>query len=135
MYMRIVNDGRQLLYRTNFDSDEFEFSATIRWPGKVTIFVSHKDMMHDTQVDESGKIIADKYIELKELIVDRVPASLGKITLQTETEKIKTCYWGFNGRVDLDFTDENSFVWHFKQHDSFNEDFYVVNWQRKVGSW
>lgn len=134
MSMRILDDGKEILYKPWFDQPVFEWGTVIEWPSVLTIELSGKDMNHDTKL-EGDRVVADKYIQLQEFSVDRVSACLDNIELVTTDQTIRTLYWGFNGTVTIDCNSENSFVWHLQQKNKTQNANYVVDWGRTVGGW
>jgi hypothetical protein len=134
MSMQIFNNDCEILTKPVFTETEFEWDTVITWPTVLTIKLSGKDNNCDTKV-ENDQIVADKFIQLTELTVDKIPAALDKISLATEQTKINTNYWGFNGVVSLNFDCKNSFVWHLQQKNSPDKSNYVVDWLRTEGTW
>jgi hypothetical protein len=65
-----VNDSLATSY-TSFDCDHAKFKHTVEWPCTIKIIGSGKDLSRDTQIHKDGNIIADKFIELKKVTVDR----------------------------------------------------------------
>jgi hypothetical protein len=124
MSMRILENGKEIDCKESFDSDTYTFAGRISWPSRITIEVWGKDLSCDTQVGEDGSILADKFIRLDRMVVDRleVPLNKNKILLDTGTEKLPVVYWGFNGHVDMDFDEIDSFIWHLKQRSVGNVD-------------
>ena len=71
--------------------------------------------MNDTIIDDTGDIVADTYFKLVGLSIDRMPSFSDYMynqVLHTESGKlVKSNYWGFNGTVEIDLPEENSFFW------------------------
>lgn len=118
-----VNDrSMSMLIQTDTDSiyfdqlprGKFKHEIEIQFPTTVKITVSGKTAQ-DTIVDADGHIIGDTYIKLINVTVDRMPCFtdyVHNLTLCTDTgDRIKTWYWGFNGTVEIDFSESNSFFW------------------------
>lgn len=119
MGMDIVYNDSLILSKDSFDTDTFTFSKNLDLPGEVVINIYNKGPV-DTLVDNSGNIIADKYIKLEELIVDRLPIHiLSLIHLPEVTapdgQLIRTNYWGFNGPVRIKLEHTDSFLWHLAE--------------------
>jgi uncharacterized pyridoxamine 5'-phosphate oxidase family protein len=111
-----VNDQLKCSYIQS-DNDHVTFKQLVDWPSVVKIVLTNKNNLHDTSVDNHGKVIADKYIELKEIVVDRMPANqtvINSICLNTTDSIINSCYWGFNGVVYIQLDQHDSFEWHLK---------------------
>jgi hypothetical protein len=130
MNMQIfVNDKLAQQY-DNIESNTISFKQTIEWPAVVRIQLSNKDNSCDTKVDENGKVVEDKYIQLTKIVLDRLMVNerfmntLGLVT--ADGTKINTCYWGFNGHALLTLDQADSFAWHLNNQAANNENFYVV---------
>lgn len=118
MGMEIFANNTMVSSYSVFDTDRFVFKHRINWPTTLKIVLSNKNLLHDTTVDSDGKIIADKYIQLTRIMVDRIETTvrhINSIVLNTNDNKITTNYWGYNGYVELNLTQENSFMWHLTQ--------------------
>ena len=117
MHMQIfINDQLKGDYN-QFDGDHATFKQMIDWPSVVKIVLTNKNNLCDTEVDSHGKVIADKYIELKEIIVDRIPVNqsvISAIRLTTTDTVINSSYWGFNGTVCINLDQTDSFEWHLR---------------------
>lgn len=98
----------------SFDNDRCLHELSIRLPNQVILEFQGKGAM-DTEVDSQGKIIADKFMRLDKLTVDKIVLDADQLyhilELETPTGKIKGNYFGFNGRVVLDFDTNDSFAW------------------------
>jgi hypothetical protein len=104
------------------------FSHYIMWPCTVTITVSGKNLNCDTQVDDLGNIVADKYVELQAVRVDHIEPGIGfikSLVLDTGSDLIQARYWGFNGKVVIDFDQDDSFLWHLAQQVQQNQSYLV----------
>jgi|TARA_A100001391_G_scaffold94079_2_gene62422 hypothetical protein len=89
----------------------------VSMPTTLHIFVDGKDNNVDTKVGDDGKIIADKFIKIENLLIDQKPVStdaLHKICkLQTtDGQIIYTNYVGFNGVLSMDLEYSNSLLAH-----------------------
>jgi len=116
-----------------FDSEHVVFKHNIPWPSTMKILLTGKNLSCDTKVDPDGKILADKFIELKKILVDRCEATVQytkSIHLNTKDQSINSVYWGFNGSVTLIFDQDDSFIWHMLQRKD-QEQTYVIN-QTKI---
>lgn len=87
----------------------------VEFPSSMRIEISGKGV-NDTKVDSQGRIIEDKYILLKNILVDGHPIDQNWccrfVVLRSDDHgPIVSNYWGFNGVVDLDFDSDNSFKW------------------------
>ena len=96
----------------------FYYRTNIQFPSKLAITVSGKTI-EDTLVDSSNNIIKDTYIKLVDIEIDNLSCEENYvykyITLNTtDGQVLTTNYWGFNGIVELDFFEKNSFYWALK---------------------
>jgi hypothetical protein len=133
MHMQIfINDQLKGDYN-QFNSDHATFKQMIDWPSVVKIVLTNKNNLYDTKVDSYGKVIADKYIELKEIIVDRIPATqsvIADIRLITIDNVINSSYWGFNGTVCINLDHSDSFEWHLKNLAQDSGTAYTITYDR-----
>jgi predicted HNH restriction endonuclease len=128
MRMQILVNDNPVAEYFNIESDNLVFKHQIPWPCNLKILISDKNLSIDTQVDDQGNITADKFIQLKKILVDRMNATeefIRSTILDTGENKIKSYYWGFNGTVNIDFDHADSLAWHLKQRIS-SEETYVV---------
>lgn len=118
MGMDIFYNDSLLLSKKSFESDTFTFTSTLDLPGTVSMHVYGKNPL-DTLVDDGGNVIADKYIKLEELLIDRVPLHILSLInlpeLECQGQLLRTNYWGFNGTVRIKMEHEDSFFWHLKE--------------------
>ena len=117
MRLEIFVNDNLIEVHDQFLSDRFTTNLQISWPSTLRLVLSNKNKM-DTQVDNTGKITADKFVQLKRILVDRIePANdfYQSLVLHTKRQQIRSNYWGFNGWVELNFDQNNSFVWHLQQ--------------------
>lgn len=124
MRMQMFIDDTQIADYFDIESDSLKFEHRFVWPATLRIVVSNKNLSSDTQINEDGKIIADKFIELKKISIDGIDANIDfmqRIMLNTSEEKIKAQYWGFNGTVEIAFDQADSFAWHLKQRAKHND--------------
>ena len=87
-------------------------TVALQWPGEIVITLGGKNQLTDTKVDQQGKIIQDKFVQLTNVCVDRLAVShhfLQKWPLVNN--EIRTCYFGFNGTVQLIFDSPSAFHW------------------------
>lgn len=118
MGMDVFYNDSLLLSQNSFNTDTFTFTEKLDLPGTVVINVYGKGLV-DTLVDKNGNVIADKYIKLEELLVDRVPLHILSLInlpeLNNNGQLTKTNYWGFNGAVRIELTHADSFLWHLEE--------------------
>lgn len=111
----IVNNNGVLTTLENLQEGIFVYQDYLRFPSTFSISVAGKGPL-DTQVDDQGNIIKDKYIKLNNIEVDGLNCDpyylYQKIVLNSVDGQIVTSnYWGFNGVVNLNFSESNSFYW------------------------
>ena len=99
----------------NFEQDRFEYETTIQFPTSLVIETFGKGH-NDTVMDHDGNIISDKYIKLLDiqlngLSCDSYYINDGIWIKANDGRVANSNYWGMNGKVTLDFLEENSFYW------------------------
>lgn len=118
MGMTIRCNDKLLLSKNSFDTDTFEFTDNIELPADITIDLYGKGV-NDTSIDSDGNIVADKYIKLEELSVDRVPLHILSLIhiaeIDHDVNTNVTNYWGFNGRAKIKIEHPDSFLWHLAE--------------------
>lgn len=87
----------------------------ITLPTDITIQVSGKNMSQDTQIDDSGQIIADKFIKIHAMTLDNIPVPTAwiekKIVLRTQSHgEITSNYFGHNGTCIIELAKPNAFL-------------------------
>ena len=114
MSMEFFMGDQTLEKYEQLDDGIFVWSCQLNFPSTIGIKLTNKEP-NDTELEKDGNIIADKYIKLLDIVVDRLPCAkyyVNKVMLTTDQGKeITSDYWGFNGFVKLDFTQANSFLW------------------------
>jgi hypothetical protein len=130
MSMQIFVDDAKVADYSAFEQEQLIFKQIIDWPAVIKIVISNKNLSCDTEVDASGRILRDKYIELKKVTVDNLDSSMQfmkTVTLNTDNnESLNTLYWGFNGTVSLKFDQADSFAWHLT-HQQHTDDIYIID--------
>lgn len=115
MSLKAVSGKKVLIDKKTFRDEKFSFSAEISWPDPVVFILEGKEP-NDTLVDKSGNVSMDKFIKLESMIVDRMPvhiiALLDCVELATDTQVLKTNYWGFNGVASILFDKNDTLAWH-----------------------
>lgn len=133
MNLKIFDGSVKIADYDSFDSTDHTFTCSCQWPTTIKIVIGNKNMSCDTQIDKEGKIVADKHIKLKKIVVDRVEVPIEfmkSITLETnDNQKIQAVYWGFPGQVNICLDQTDSFAWHLKQKIS-NQKFTVLEQKR-----
>lgn len=117
MRLEIFVDDNLIEVHDHFLSDRFSTNLKMSLPGTLRLVLSNKNEL-DTEVDNTGKITADKFVQLTRVLVDRVEPAIDfyqSLVLHTKTQEIRSNYWGFNGYVELKFDQNDSFVWHLQQ--------------------
>lgn len=118
MGMTIRYNNEVLLSKNSFDTDSFTFTADLDLPGVIVIDLHGKGPL-DTLLDSDGNIVADKYIKLEELLIDRVPLHILSLISLAEMhhdgQTTVTNYWGFNGQAHIKLEHADSFLWHLEE--------------------
>jgi hypothetical protein len=118
MGMSIWNDQQELFSVDHFVDKKFSYVTSIALPGRIHIKTNNKGQW-DTDVNNQGQIVQDKYIKIVNVTVDRMPVHiltlLNMIKFDTGTQILTTNYLGFNGCATIDFCAENSLLWHLQQ--------------------
>jgi len=96
-------------------SGKYTYKSDLQLPTTLSIEIFGKNMNHDTVVDENGKIIADKYVAIKNIILDGIylPLPVLQKLLKFYSDDGKQSnhdYIGFNGKCTLDFAKSNVFL-------------------------
>ena len=96
------------------ENKQATYENEITLPAKVVIETSGKEDGIDTTVDKDGNIIEDMYAKITSFSLDSFEFQevflYQKIKLVTENHGTHTtCYFGFNGFVNLDFNEDNVF--------------------------
>ena len=114
MSMEFFINGQSIDRYEQLSDGIFNWRTEFTFPSTLQIKLDGKQPF-DTQLDDNGKIVADKYIKLLDIVVDRLSCAkyyVNKTMLITDQGKqIASDYWGFNGSVELDFPQQNSFFW------------------------
>ena len=92
----------------------FRHEVKIQFPTTIKIKIDGKTV-NDTIINDAGDIVSDTYFKLVGLSIDRMPCFSDYVynqVLHTQSgELVKSNYWGFNGTVEIDLPEENSFFW------------------------
>ena len=120
MQMVVTNERGTIKIKPTLDEGITTIKFETQMPDKVYLQLSGKDNRRDTIMDsQSQKVIKDKYIKVVELKVDGKPLPQSKVqqmfNLQTDGYgSIKSAYWGFNGKVVMDFPYPDSLEYHLQ---------------------
>lgn len=107
---------KSTLHQGTYDNLGEDFSVTfpVEFPSQVIIETFGKGP-HDTKVDADGKVIADKYLKLTDILIDQLSVARyycdQKVVIDNGNQKITTSYWGYNGTVIIELDEENGFRW------------------------
>jgi hypothetical protein len=110
----IHDDGTEKLF-DDLSPGQFQHNWTQRFPGQIQLRVDGKGPS-DTKINDQGQIVRDKYIQLIDLRVDGLSIDpdwlFHHIHLERDNnQRITSSYWGFNGRVIIEFDSDNSWIW------------------------
>lgn len=118
MGMTIRCNNKVLLSKSSFETDSFVFTDNVELPAEITIDLYGKNS-GDTSIDSDGNIVADKYIKLQELSIDRVPlhilSLIHLVEIDHDVQTGVTNYWGFNGQAKIKIEQPDSFLWHLSE--------------------
>ena len=117
----IISDNDRVISQISNEIGLVEVNTQINLPTKITIEVSGKSPGDTTVVND--KIVADKYICLVNMTVGGIPVtqfSLFNILNYEHSGKIwHDSYWGFNGKITIDFNSDNFIKWHLLNRNVF----------------
>lgn len=116
-------DGKKIDQIDFFDSVCWQKQLDLSFPSQLIIEFFGKNPL-DTELDQHGNIVRDKFIRLDRLTIDRMQVDSDHLyhmlVLDTETGLVRTKYFGFNGRLTLDFDTPNSLVWLLREKSRSN---------------
>jgi len=91
----------------------YDIDLDMLLPQRLLMCFSGKDNRVDTLLDQEGRIVADLFVRLDQIVLDNVPVKIDTnklLVVETESgEKHRTHYVGFNGHAVLDFAETNVF--------------------------
>lgn len=115
MNLSVLHDGKSYMLEPTFENDigRSSLSLCIELPTDIYFVVSNKGP-NDTTVDANGNILADCYIKLTDLSLDKFSINkdiLGRrVTLTADNGQIvNSNYMGFNGTAVLKLQKPNVF--------------------------
>lgn len=112
-----VIEGDTILYKgQDLISGPMDINCNINWPSTITIKLSNKNPNDTEMVDDN--VINDKAIVLERIEINNFPLGLTTIE-QLLDNKI---YWGFNGTINMTFTEKNPTRWLLKIKNEFQMD-------------
>lgn len=106
MIVELINDHKSIRLE-NLSSGITTGQLEVIFPTTVEILITGKKEF-DTEVDEQGNIISDKYIKLTDIRVDGLSVDDNYLARFVEFDtlehgKIITNYFGFNGKALINF--------------------------------
>jgi hypothetical protein len=106
-----------LLEVANPEENIVSSDLEVPFPCNLVIEVSGKNMNTDTQVNEAGQVIADKFVKVSKMHVGRIPVLEKNLFALCNYHKedgttANDTYWGWNGTIDLDFNQSSVIMWH-----------------------
>ena len=121
MAMKIYQDQSLLGEFSNVEEESIIFESSVTMGSQLIILLSDK-FTHDTLI-QNGKMIADKFIQLKEMRLGRIPVKeyilYDICEYQTNDVTSKNTYWGFNGTVTISLAQDNFIKWHLFNNNKF----------------
>lgn len=122
MTMNIYQDQELVKSFSDVNEELVIFEHSLRMGSELNIKLSNK-FSRDTKV-EDGKIVADKFVQLKEMRLGKIPileTILFKIcNYHANNQTIIDTYWAFNGQVSISFAEENFIKWHLAHSNMFD---------------
>ena len=109
----------------NLPNGPVRIDCRINWPTTVNIITSGK-RPNDMEVDADGNIIRDKSIEVTGILINNFPIHQDLIdklfTCQREgsTETTHENWWGFNGKIKIEFDQTNPMRYMLALKNEFN---------------
>jgi len=113
MSIEIIENNKSLYLGKDLPNGPLEINCNIQWPTTLTIKLSNKGP-DDTEM-QNDNVINDKAIVLETLSINNFPLEVRVM----EQLVNNTIYWGFNGTVDMIFTEKNPTRWMLKIKNAF----------------
>ena len=113
MSIEILENGKILYTGQDLPDGPIDITCDIQWPTMLIIKLSNKQL-HDTEIDKNT-VINDKAIILENMSINNFPLEIRVM----EQLVNKIIYWGFNGTVDIVFTEKNPTRWLLKMKNKF----------------
>lgn len=110
MSLKVTANNLEIYNNPDPKEDHIKLDFNCNLPVQIKFIVDNKQNF-DTQVDEQGNIVEDKYIQVQQLIIDRMPVDpwiLESRLFHFSTGQT-TNYFGTNGVATLDILDLDSF--------------------------
>ena len=114
MSIEIFEDGKVLYTGEDLPSGPINITCDIQWPTALTIKLNNKQQ-DDTEIDNNN-VINGKAIILENMSINNFPLEI-RVMEQLVNNII---YWGFNGKVDMIFTEKNPTRWLLKMKNVFH---------------
>jgi hypothetical protein len=98
----------------------------VELPCQIKFVLSNKNYNTDTVVDNTGSIVNDKYVILKNMVVETIPVKIDilfnicRYYKNHLTPPVNDTYWGFNGNAVIDFDAKNFIEWCLKHNNIFD---------------
>ena len=89
-------------------SELVTYKSELNLPTKLTIDIFGKNMDTDTIVDGNGKIIKDKHVAIKKVLLDGIPLS-PRVLYKFFTSQCDYTYIGFNSSICVNLDKANIF--------------------------
>ena len=99
-----------------------QINHSMIFPNTVKFKLTNKNPNTDTKVID-GKIVADKNVQLTNLIIGNIPVESHKLfnicNYRYNDQTTINTFWAFNGIVTIDFDVDNFILWHLKLDNKF----------------
>jgi hypothetical protein len=119
MNMTVYANDVLISKHDSFDSEMLDLELDVKLPCRLRFVVGNKNSLTDTQVDDTGKITADKFIVLEKLYLGRAQIpwhKLRTICAYTSDSGASYCdtFWAHNGSAVIDFDADSALKWHLR---------------------
>lgn len=119
MDVNIYSDDQLIISIVDPLEENIIVDTLLSLPCKLIISLSGKNA-NDTKLN-NGLIVADKYVQLTALSLGNIPVNPKNLfDICNINDSKKDTYWGFNGKVTINFDEENFIAWHLKNGNIFD---------------
>lgn len=117
MCLEIFSNDNCLQTYSNVNEEKILFATEITLPTCLQFKVSGKNHNKDTLLDAEGKIIADKYIILKNLSLGLIPINTNLLFSICSNNNT---FWSTNETISINFDESDFILWHMKKQNKFS---------------
>ena len=119
MHMDIlVNDNVCYQLRDSQQSDLL-VDLDVPWPSVLQFCLTNKNMKTDTEIDQQGAVVKDKYIRVRDIAVGKFPL-LERVIYDVcdyiphNQQPCRDIYWAYPGTVTMTLDQASPMHWHLK---------------------